>query len=429
MTLRWVGPGLGIALLFACGKSESTPPPTEAATDGGIDGAPLKDTGVPDVFKGPLAIVDESKLGCPGDVAVDGTPVDLGTSLGFLVASDAMLVPLNDGSFRALTLKFTDVMSVHLDGAFQMISEDPLGSVKLWDPETSLEFQLVRTPKGAAFGTTFHEISGIRRVTSGFFAQDFLTEENVGFAVGAELNTERVEGGRLVGDGTTPTAWLSTRAAGILSVHRRALDAAQWQTTALTSIPLSAWQEGGKTHLHLSPDRDVVLDGEGKVESSNAVPSVAATDARCEYSTLKRTASGFVAVRTVTAPVPCLEQSTSSAPYEYWVHYPANGPGRKVGEVPRSAVSDLHGPRVLVDLWLAANNVTRYEEPSASTYTFRIQRLDAKMENLGKEVVVTLDGSYGRRHLTAVENGYVLLVGDVNANNISRLRAIRLKCI
>ncbi len=67
----------------------------------GDDGAPLKDTGVPDVFKGPLAIVDESKLGCPGDVAVDGTPVDLTASLGgFVFSSDATLVPLNDGTYR-----------------------------------------------------------------------------------------------------------------------------------------------------------------------------------------------------------------------------------------------------------------------------------------------------------------------------------------
>lgn len=427
MTLRWVGPGLGVALLFACGKSETTPPPTQTAPEAGIP-APVKDAGPPDVFKGPLAIVEESKLGCPGDVAVDGAPIDIAESLGYVFVGEASLVPLNDGTYRMFSSAYGDISMLHLDGSLKKLSEDVVGSVPIFG-NSFAAYQNVRTPKGAALGIQLGEETGAKRNTAAFFEQDLLTGDVVGFPVNDKVDGEQVVNAKMLTDGATTTAWLMTKGAGFgqYPVYRRTLDAAQWQRTDLTSIPSAAWIEAGKTHL-LHSYRDLVLDGDGKTESDATLPYLAPNPAICDSSSLVRTSSGFVTTRTISAPVPCAEQNSSTAPYEYWIHFPAQGPGRKVGEIPKPT-SDPQGPRVFMDFWRGAANVTHREPTTPGAYRFRIQRLDAKMENLGKELVIDLDGTWGDRHLAAIENGYMLFVDDQTADQRNRVRAIRLKCI
>lgn len=427
MTLRWVGPGLGVALLFACGKSETTPPPTEPVPEAGTP-VPVKDAGPPDVFKGPLAIVEESKLGCPGDVAVDGAPIDVTESLGgFVFSGDATLVPLNDGTYRMFGLSYADIVMLHFDGSLKKVSEDAIGTVPAFG-NSLIEYQNVRTPKGAAFGIQFHEEAGAKRTTAAFFEQDLLTGDVVGFPVNDKVDGEEVMSAKMLSDGTTTTAWLRRKGAGFgeYPIYRRALDAAQWQLTDLTTMPTSAWQEGGKTHLEVS-NEDVVLGSDGKRESGTILPYLERSTTVCDSVSLLRTPYGFVTRRTVQAQVPCAEQNSSTAPWEYWLHFPAMGPGRKVGEIPKPT-SDPQGPQVYMDFWRGAANVTHREPTTPGAYRFRIQRLDAKMENLGKELVVPLDGIWGNRHLAAIENGYMLFVYDQAADQRSRLRAIRLKC-
>ncbi len=417
MTLRWVGPGLGVALLFSCGGMAISEAPETGRTR-----APEPEAAPPNVFEGPLAVVEASRLGCPGDVAVVGAPIDVTESLGSVTPGDATLVALNDGTYRALTLRNSDIVSVHLDHALARLSQETVRSIPPPSPTAWLSLHNVLTSKGYAFAvgaTSFAD----------FFAQDVLTQDGGGFSVGPTLEGNAVFPGTLVGDGETATAWVPTSG----GIYRRALDEPAWQVTDLKALPHAQWQENGNVHV-LSGPNDVVLGTDGKtvVSTRPPRPAIASDPTYCQSDSQIRTRSGWVTERTVMLHGPCSEISHMFPPEQVWLHFPSDGPGRKVGEYSRIP----SGPPeyVVVDFWREAANVAKYAmDVRSNSYSFRIQRLDAKMDNLGKEVVLELEyGTNAQRHLAAIEAGYFVFISDkvaLEQNAKDRVRAIRLKCI
>ncbi len=433
--------------VFGCSSSTpstpTTPPEPIATPDAGP--APVRDAGakrdaaVDAGRPGQAPLVDEALLGCPGEAHLDGAPIDV-TGVFASAYGSPLLASLTDGTYATLASgRGTDIDALRLDAKLGEVWRTPVGAVLFpkagggYSPKSFLAGSRgllgIDAGEGEGFGTGRHFVS--------FFAADFATADvtSVGLVEGPSFRGGDIARANLTGEGRDANAWIKTTGPGAKStVFRHSLtdptkDLAtdvEWQPTALEEAPLSQWTEGGKLTVEIG-ENAVVLAADGSVESSTPLPELARSTDVCEFPRRQRTPYGFVTVRQITAKVPCGQATPPLPPSEWWLHFPATGPGRKVAE----HAYTQSGGWVDIEFPVRAANVMVREETGAG-YTLRVQRFDARLENVGRElVVVSQDGVAGsaQRHLVAVANGYWLFVYDaLTVPGKSRVRAFRAVC-
>ncbi len=404
-----------VACLVACG-SDPAPAPVEAdagtpepSVDASLPPKP-KDAGPDARVLGPAVPVSPDKLGCDGNMRIDGPAIDV-TGL-FSVGSkpERAVVSFTDGTFAATSLEY-EVTVKRFDERFNVLTTYPIGPLAL--PGSGIGGDLALFRHGSTLGLSLAgRTSGSQsRGVASIFGYDLETQ-----ATNVERYDTTVEGksvswfGVTAGEtetylwaelieGTNTYAWRRTMRPG-----------AMWQRTGLLSAPVSQWQEGGKEHFLTSAgDTDTVLAADGMTESSTPIARIPNTTEPCAFGNVRRAGSTLVTVRDIVR-LPCADPARNTALYELWVHLPGDAVGRKLGDFKRNNPSPPFGE---LQFGPKVDALVTVDPTDGSKFTMRLQRLNARMQDLGTPLEVTQPGKHFNAPLVPIAGGYFWFVENV----------------
>jgi len=348
------------------------------------------------------------KLGCEGNIRIEGPAIDVTKKLGLGLLSDRAFVSFADGTFGVVAPEFFPEAR-RLDERLETLEAHPLG--RLFDTSAGSSGSLYHLRNGGHAGIFYGGRTTTGAVTqiASLLGYDFAANEALEERYAAEVEGLPVVGWGATGDDTESFAWARlTEGANTVQWRRPFRKGGAWQRTGIDRIPTAQWQEGGKAHF-LALDRDVVLAPDGKVESDTPFSAIPETTTPCATSTIARTGTSLVTVRNVVS-VPCSDPARNTTPFEIWVHLPNDTTGRKLAEnIPRSASFPLvelnWGPKV--------DSFVRVDRSDPTKFTAKLQRLDASLRDLGNAVEVTLPGRNAPSTLSPVAGGYYWFVGNI----------------
>lgn len=405
-----------VACLVACG-SDPAPAPVEGdagtpepSVDASLPPKP-KDAGPDARVLGPAVPVSPDKLGCDGNMRIDGPAID---ATGLIAAGshpERAFVSFTDGTFAATAMEY-EVVVKRFDERLNVLAKYPIGPLDLPRPGLSGSLELFRNGSSVGVAYPGRTSENPSRAVALLFGYDFETQKTnqerylttvegkgVSFYTVTAGEAETYLWATLIED-TKTFAWRRTMRAGAL-----------WQRTVLEAAPVSQWQEGGKDHFlsTYSGERESVVAADGTVESDVLVPKIPNTTEPCAFSNVRRAGSSLVTVRDIVR-LPCADPARNTAPYELWVHLPGDAVGRKLGDFkrnnPSSALGELQlGPKM--DALVTVNPT------DGSKFTMRLQRLDARMQDLGTPLEVTQPGKHFNAPLVPIAGGYFWFVENV----------------
>ena len=412
-----------VAWLAACGTSPSPAPSADEAgapeptMDGSLPAKP-KDAGPDARVLGPAVPVSPDKLGCEGNVRIDGPAIDATGLFTIGVKPERAVVSFTDGTFAATALEY-EVTVKRFDERLRVLAKYPIGPRELPRPGVSGAFSPFRD--GAAIGLALpgRTSDNPSRAVASIFGFDFETQKT-----NVERYDTTVEGKPVVfwsvTEGATETfLWAVLEEDTSRRAWRRTMrPGAPWQRTGLAYAPWTQWQVGGKEHFLVSVDggREAVIAPDGTVESDAQVATIPNTTEPCAFSDVRRASSTLITVRDIVR-LPCSDPARNTAPYELWVHLPGDAVGRKLGDFNRSgqrpALAELQlGPKI--------DALVTVDPADGTKFTTRLQRLDARMQNVGTPLEVTLPGRHGVSKLVPIAGGYFWFVDNIplGTNNV-----------
>lgn len=403
-----------LCVFAACGPSGPLDPPLIVSLgDGGVlpeDAASPPPLDASDArVLGEAVLVSPDKLGCDGNMRIEGPPIVAASGVHLHESPDRGLVSFADGTVGSVTGGLV-ATAARLDERLLALEARPIGT---WS-------ELARDSSGK----TYHFRNGSHlglfyggRVPSPdplhiamLYGYDFTTGEKLERTFIDTVAGKRVRGWAATGDETSAYGWaLVAESVDAMVAYRVPLrkDGA-WQRTELgADLPTNQWQEGAKTHFLVAGARDVVLDGDGKVENDTPFAMVPDTTTPCAVGKVARTGSSLVTIREV-ADVSCTDPAYATAPYALWVHLPGDTAGRKLADgLPRTG----ERPRIVLHSGPDVDSFVRFEVTGPDVFTAKLQRLDASLRDRGNSVEVALSGRPGPSQIVAVGGGYYWFVG------------------
>ncbi len=414
---RYVPVLLAIA---SCSPSEDTP--GQVNPDGGAPVEPLdsgapakpKDAGPDARVLGPAVPVEADKLGCEGNMRIEGAPIDVTQTLSIGVFPDRTLVSFTDGTFGLVGVGFK-VEAKRLDERLETLDTHPIAFLS--DSNSGSSGNVLQLRSGGHAGLLYYGSTDEKppKKIASLIGYDFATSEEL-----KDFYEETVEGLPILGwsassDDTASYAWVRLSETEGTSIWRRPFRKnGAWQRTGLDGFPSAQWQEGGKTHF-LRQSRDVVLAADGKVESDTPFVMVPDTTTPCATGgVVARTGASLVTERRVF-PVPCTDPARLTTPSEVWVHLPNDATGRKLATWP---LDDQSGSSPVETHWGSKlDSFVTFDYSDPTKFTAKLQRLDSSLRDLGKPVTVTLPGIHGPTNLIPVAGGYYWLVASRPADS------------